>query len=1189
MAEPTQSHPVFYDPKGRRWRRVRRTWIAFAVFVTVVLTIFILSVLANPILPALNLRPSPKLPTPADVKPLPTPPPVPKTAREIEVQRTEKELASKLATTRVVPASRELQKPPRLPSEISQAEKARPRPTPTQTPTPVVASVSKAKPLAIGFYVNWDDSSYSSLRRNLNNLDWVVPEWVRLQDPNEMQDNNPLVVDFGEQRPALQYIRDTRPAMPILPLVQNYKNEQWNPQILAHWVSDETTRAQLINALLDFVTKNKFAGVCIDFEEAPTQSQPNLLRFMQELYTAFHAKGLIVTQAVPFDDSDWDYPAYAAANDYLMLMAYDEHWSSSNAGPVAGQDWYETTLAKRLKELDPSKTIVAIGNYGYNWQAGDTEADEVTFQEAMLSAQESADDKKIDALIHFDPVSRNPYFKYEEDDGSQHTVWFLDAVTAYNQMRVASKSNFAGYALWRLGSEDPSLWQIFGADKLTKLNEPVSAGALAQIAYGYDVDFEGTGEILDPVAEPQTGKRIYAVDAQSGLISSQQYINAPSSYIIRRTGDRPGLIALTFDDGPDPVFTPKILDILKRENVPATFFIIGANGQAYPDLVKRIVNEGHDIGNHSFTHPNMGEIPGRVVELELTATQRLIESLTGRSTHLFRPPYFGDAEPQTPEEVNPIVRAKGLGYITIGLHIDPDDWERPGVDEIVQRTIKGATETDPDARGEIVLLHDAGGDRQQTVDALPKIIDALRAKNYKFVTVSQLAGLTRDQAMPPVPKDRSWYARIDALTFYSLSTIGWLLHWIFLIGIILGIARVLFIGALAFAQWLRARRREQMHAGEDYNPFVTIIIPAYNEEKVIARTIQSLLASDYKNFEILVVDDGSPDRTAQVVRENFAGDARVRLFVKENGGKAEALNFGLRQAKGEIIVALDADTVFPTDTIGALAHRFVDPRIGAVAGNAKVGNRINLVTRWQALEYITAQNMDRRAFASLNCITVVPGAVGAWRRDLLERAGGFASDTLAEDQDLTLRVRRLGYKIGYSERAIAWTEAPDTLRALAKQRFRWAFGTLQCMWKHKDALFRPRYGALGFIAMPNVWIFQIIFPLISPVMDLMLIWTFVAAGLDRLQHPNEYDLSNLKQVLFYYALFLLVDWIAAAFAFALERREQWNLLWWLFLQRFCYRQVMYYVMLKSVAIAAKGAIVGWGKLERKATVELEKV
>jgi cellulose synthase/poly-beta-1,6-N-acetylglucosamine synthase-like glycosyltransferase len=288
-----------------------------------------------------------------------------------------------------------------------------------------------------------------------------------------------------------------------------------------------------------------------------------------------------------------------------------------------------------------------------------------------------------------------------------------------------------------------------------------------------------------------------------------------------------------------------------------------------------------------------------------------------------------------------------------------------------------------------------------------------------------------------------------------------------------------------------------------------------------------------------------------------------------------------------VVVALDADTLFASQTIGALAHRFFDPKLGALAGNAKVGNRINILTRWQALEYITSQNMDRRAFATLNCITVVPGAVGAWRRDLVEQAGGFPGDTLAEDQDLTLAIRRLGYEIGYEEDAIAWTEAPDRLKALAKQRFRWAYGTLQCMWKHKDALFRPRYGALGFVALPNVWIFQVLFPLISPVMDLMLVYTLISAGLDWLEQPKGYTSTNLRQVLFYYVLFLVIDWLAACFAFIFEKRERWGLLWWLFLQRFCYRQVMYYVMIKSLAVATRGVTVGWGKLDRKATVEVE--
>ena len=465
------------------------------------------------------------------------------------------------------------------------------------------------------------------------------------------------------------------------------------------------------------------------------------------------------------------------------------------------------------------------------------------------------------------------------------------------------------------------------------------------------------------------------------------------------------------------------------------------------------------------------------------------------------------------------------------------------------------------------------------------MIDTLRAKGFKFVSLGELGGLSRDQVMPLVPPSQKVYRSADAVAFYALSYAGRVLHWIFMAGIILGLGRMVFIGALALAQWIRSRKRQRLHSGEAFQPSVSVIIPAYNEERVIADTVHSLIASDYPNVEIVVVDDGSPDRTSAVVRETFANEPRVRLFTKENAGKAEALNYGLRRSTGEIVIALDADTIFPPHALGALAHRFYDPRMGAVAGNAKVGNRINIVTRWQALEYITSQNLDRRAFSSLNCITVVPGAVGAWRRSLLEQVDGFASDTLAEDQDLTIKVRKLGYKIGYEETAVAWTEAPDSVSALSKQRFRWSFGTLQCMFKHRDALFRPRYGALGFVAMPNVWIFQILFPLVSPVMDLMLLWSLLQALMIRMAHQSEYSTSNLKQVLFYYALFLTVDWLAAAFAFLLEKGERWRLLWWLLLQRFCYRQVMYYVMVKSVAVATRGAVVGWGKLERKATVK----
>ena len=216
----------------------------------------------------------------------------------------------------------------------------------------------------------------------------------------------------------------------------------------------------------------------------------------------------------------------------------------------------------------------------------------------------------------------------------------------------------------------------------------------------------------------------------------------------------------------------------------------------------------------------------------------------------------------------------------------------------------------------------------------------------------------------------------------------------------------------------------------------------------------------------------------------------------------------------------------------------------------------------------------------------MPGAVGAWRKSLVLEVGGFSEDTLAEDQDLTLAIRRRGRSIAYADDAIAYTEAPDTFGGLAKQRFRWSFGTLQCMWKHRDALFRPRFGTLGMIAMPNVWLFQLLFTALSPLADLLFLWSLVSVWLVRQQHGATYAITDLEQVLTYYAVFLAIDWVTAVIAFIAEPGEDKSLTWLVLLQRFSYRQIMYWVVVRSFVAAVRGHIVGWGKLERKASVEV---
>ena len=368
-------------------------------------------------------------------------------------------------------------------------------------------------------------------------------------------------------------------------------------------------------------------------------------------------------------------------------------------------------------------------------------------------------------------------------------------------------------------------------------------------------------------------------------------------------------------------------------------------------------------------------------------------------------------------------------------------------------------------------------------------------------------------------------------------------------------------------------------------PVVTVLIPAFNEEKVIVTTIERILASDYANLDVLVIDDGSKDHTAYITRSHFRDERRVSVLSIPNGGKANALNVGITHARGEVVVALDADTQFESTTIARLVRWFSDPSIGAVAGNAKVGNRINMITRWQALEYIVAQNLERRALSALDTLTVVPGAVGAWRRDVLLKIGGFPADTLAEDQDLTIAIQTQGYRVHFDPAAIAWTEAPATVRGLAKQRFRWAYGTLQCLWKYRRITFNAEYGELGVVALPQVWLFQILLTTLAPVADLLLLWQLVAEYLNYSQHVGTYTGDNLRIVGIYYAVFIVVDVLAAVVGFALEKGEDWRLLWWLPLQRFGYRQIMYYVVLRSLWTALRGPFVGWGKLERHGTVK----
>lgn len=628
----------------------------------------------------------------------------------------------------------------------------------------------------------------------------------------------------------------------------------------------------------------------------------------------------------------------------------------------------------------------------------------------------------------------------------------------------------------------------------------------------------------------------------------------------------PRTMALTFDDGPDPEWTPKILDVLRRHQVKATFFVVGTQVARHPDLVRRIVAEGHELGVHSFTHPDLATLPAWRRRLEYSQTQLAIAYAAGVETALLRFPYSSRADAYDNSDWPLLLEAGELGYLTVVNDTDSKDWARPGVDAIIANALPVGYS------GAISLWHDAGGDRSQTVAALDGFIPELQARGYRFTTVSEGLNLTLAEAGATYQVAGHSLASVGerlrgAVLVWAIriadGTLAVLAAMFVVVGLLtLGRTVLLFLLAGRHA---RRRRRSDWSWGPPVTDPVSVIVPAYNEKEGIAAAVRSLASGDHPGgIEVVVVDDGSTDGTADIAEG--LGLPNVRVVRKPNGGKASALNTGVALARHDLIVMVDGDTIFEPDSVRQLVQPFGDPRVGAVAGNVKVGNRNSLVAKWQHIEYVIGFNLDRRLYETLRCMPTVPGAIGAFRREALVQAGGISDDTLAEDTDITMALNRAGWKVVYEERARAWTEAPATFGQLWKQRYRWSYGTMQAMWKHRKALFdRGPSGRFGRFGLPFLTIFGVLLPLLAPVIDLLALY-----GL--------FFLDRTDTLLAWLAM-LAVQSVTAVAAFRLDR-EKLGPLWALPLQQFAYRQLMYLVLIQSVATALTGGRLGWQKLRR---------
>ncbi|MGQ4723064.1 glycosyltransferase [Streptomyces tunisiensis] len=617
-------------------------------------------------------------------------------------------------------------------------------------------------------------------------------------------------------------------------------------------------------------------------------------------------------------------------------------------------------------------------------------------------------------------------------------------------------------------------------------------------------------------------------------------------------------LVLTFDDGPDPTWTPKMLDVLKKHDAHAVFFVTGTMASRHPDLVQRMVDEGHEVGLHTFNHPDLSLQSKKRIDWELSQNQLALTGAAGIRTSLFRPPYssFSAAMDNKSWPVTEYIGSRG--YLTVVNNTDSEDWKRPGVDEIIRRA------TPKNGEGAIVLMHDSGGDRSQTLAALDTFLPDLKDKGYEFDNLTE--ALDAPSAHSPVTgpelwKGKAWIFLVQA----SEKITGVLVVGLAIIGTLV-IARFVLMLLLSGAHARRVRRKG-FRWGPPVTEPVTVLVPAYNEAKCIENTVNSLMASDHP-IEVLVIDDGSTDGTARIVEA--MGLPNVRVIRQLNAGKPAALNRGLANARHDIVVMMDGDTVFEPSTVRELVQPFADPRVGAVAGNAKVGNKDSLIGAWQHIEYVMGFNLDRRMYDILRCMPTIPGAVGAFRKSALEPIGGMSDDTLAEDTDVTMALHRAGWRVVYAENARAWTEAPETVQQLWSQRYRWSYGTMQAIWKHRRALVdKGPSGRFGRVGLPFVSLFMIVAPLLAPLIDVFLLYGLV--------------FGPTQQTILAWLGVLAIQAVCAAYAFRLDKERMTHLIS-LPLQQILYRQLMYVVLLQSWITALTGGRLRWQKLRRTGVV-----
>ncbi|MEZ5889786.1 MAG: glycosyltransferase [Xanthobacteraceae bacterium] len=1036
----------------------------------------------------------------------------------------------------------------------------------------------KAPPaLRFAYFDLFDGGSSLSLDKNGSLLDGIFVELLTIDGEmlKKTPDSDKLngfaqLSREGEVRLRRKLVRKA-PSLKIYPIINSGPSTVRTTAKLVN----EALRTELVQKISAYLHEVDAPGILIAFSPLPDNYFGYLLKFVTELYQKIQPEGRQVFVRGDMAANKIRRAQLASAADYLVVPTEKSMEGSTHGAGPPTQPEFEAALREYTGSISPKKLIIGIGAYACDDTAsGACSATSVPHVWSLL--------EQAGAPLKFARPNLVNRSRYVDDVGRLHDVRWLDAATMFNQARAALDVRPAGLAVWRLGYEDKGIWSIFARERAPDAR---ALGDLETMQSRYEFDEAIlNAEVIAADPEYSNGIRHLTYDDKLGLIVGQKIKKYPlsRSFKVLEVNDKRRL-AITFDDGPDPRNTENILNVLAAKGVHATFFLLGRNALHHPNIVKRIYREGHDIGNHTFSHPRLTEVPDWQFSFELNATQRVLEHLLGVHTTLFRPPTAASKLSDNPDHIPVIEQASRMGYLTVLAGAVGWDWvfPSPTANEIHDRVVTNVLRGD----GRIILLHD-WGERQETLAALPRIIDTLTSAGYRFATIHDLLGVKRSDVLQNVPRRDNGFleqvtaAHIGVIAYRSFDD---LIAILAILVTLLNVARLIFsIGGA-----LRHKAIERTRVDHRYWPSsVAVIVPAFNEGAVICKTIRSILSGSRSDIEVVVVDDGSTDSTFLVVQEAFASDARVRVFTKANGGKASAANFAIQHTNAEVVVAVDADGVLHHDAIELLVRHFSDPEVGAVAGTAVVGNQVNLLTRLQGLEYAIGQYLERRALTVFNANAVVPGCIGAWRRKALLDVGGYAEDTVAEDCDATFTILRAGWKVLYEPAAKARTEAPESLRGFVKQRRRWMFGMLQCVRKH-ISIFRHGPISASLITIPYVLILGFFISFAIPVLFVALLLQLGAATGSALSAAYIGDGGNLPLSLALWVGFSGIDLLATAAILRLAGIDcVWKRLPLILMQRIIYLPLIYWVAYETTLSALKGRIIGWNKLRRTGGVTL---